>query len=116
MNDDLSDETRYKLLSLLEETPDISQRQLANKMGVSLGKANYCIKALIDVGHVKLNNFSRSKNKMGYAYVLTPTGIKEKAQVTLRFLEIKKEQYNQIKKEISDLQHEISLSQTVNDN
>ena len=116
MNDDLSDETRYKLLSLLEETPDISQRQMAKKMGVSLGKANYCIKALIDVGHVKLNNFSRSKNKMGYAYVLTPIGIKEKAQVTLRFLEIKKEQYNQIQREISDLQHEISLTQTGNDN
>jgi len=114
MSDDLSDETRYKLLSLLEETPDISQRQLANKMGVSLGKANYCIKALIDVGHVKLNNFSRSKNKMGYVYVLTPIGIKEKAQVTLRFLEIKQEQYDQIRQEIADLQREISLNQNTN--
>ena len=76
-------------------------------MGVSLGKVNYCIKALLDVGHVKLNNFARSKNKLGYAYALTPKGVKEKAQVTLRFLEFKQMQYDEIQKEIVDIQKAI---------
>ena len=110
MNKRINEETRYKLLNLLHENPDISQRQLANEMDVSLGKANYCIKALLEVGLVKLNNFKCSKNKLGYVYVLTRKGVKEKAQVTLQFLEIKQEQYNQIKNEISDLKREVSLS------
>lgn len=115
MTSGLNDETHYKLLSLLQENPDISQRQLAEEMGVSVGKINYCIKALLKVGHVKLNNFARSKNKLGYVYVLTPKGVKEKAQVTLRFLELKQVQYDQIQKEIVDLQREISLSKNAND-
>lgn len=111
MNNNLDAETRYKLLNLLDQNPDMSQRQLAEKMGVSLGKANYCIKALIEVGHVKLANFSRSKNKLGYAYVLTPKGIKEKAKVTLKFLEIKKIQYEKIQQEIIKLKKEVSSMQ-----
>ena len=108
MNERIDDETHYQLLKLLQENPNISQRQLAEQMGVSLGKINYCIKALIDIGHVKLKNFSRSKNKLGYAYLLTPKGVKEKTRVTLRFLEFKKTQYDQIKKEIVRLQQEVS--------
>lgn len=108
MNESLDDETHYKLLTLLEENPNITQRRLAEEMGVSVGKVNYCVKALIDVGHIKFNNFARSKNKFGYAYFLTPKGIKEKAKVTVRFLEVKKKQYECIKKEIAVLQKEIS--------
>ncbi len=112
----LDEETHYRLLSLIQENPKISQRQLAREMGVSVGKVNYCIKALVDIGHLKLNNFKRSKNKFGYFYVLTPKGLKEKAHITLRFLEIKKMQYDQIQKEIVELQYEISLARPDNDN
>ena len=114
MKNGIDDETRYKLLNLLHKKPDLSQRQLADEMGVSLGKANYCIKALLDVGYVKLNNFTRSKNKLAYAYVLTPKGLKEKAKVTLKFLEIKKAQYEQIQKDIAELQREVLINQ-IND-
>jgi EPS-associated MarR family transcriptional regulator len=106
MNERLDDETQYKLLNTIQAYPNASQRQLAKAMGVSLGKVNYCIKALLDVGHVKLNNFARSKNKLGYVYVLTPKGFKEKASVTLRFLELKQAQYGQLKKEIAALKKE----------
>lgn len=108
----IDDETRYKLLNLLHKQPDISQRKLADEMGVSLGKVNYCVKALLDVGYVKLNNFTRSKNKLAYAYVLTPKGLKEKATVTLKFLEIKKAQYEQIQKDIAQLQREVLINQS----
>jgi EPS-associated MarR family transcriptional regulator len=110
MNEPLDEETHYKLLSLLEENPDISQRKMAEAMGVSVGKINYCIKALVNVGHIKLKNFAKSANKIGYAYFLTPKGVKEKAAVTLRFLELKQKQYDKIKKEISFLQEEIKNS------
>ena len=113
MNDRLDEETHYRLLNLIEENPAISQRQLAESMGVSVGKINYCIKALVKVGHIKLNNFKRSQNKMGYAYLLTPTGIKEKAQVAVRFLEIKQRQYDVIKKEIEELQAKLAAEDGV---
>jgi EPS-associated MarR family transcriptional regulator len=106
MSKTLDQETHYQILSLLEQNPELSQRQLAAEMGVSVGKINYCIRALLDVGHVKLNNFARSKNKIGYAYVLTPKGFKEKAIVTVRFLELKQVQYQQLKKEIAELKKE----------
>ena len=104
----VDEETHYQLLKHLEDNPNISQRQLANKMGISLGKVNYCLKALIDVGQIKLNNFAGSKNKLGYVYLLTPKGIKEKTQVTKRFLKIKQQQYDMIKKDIDTLQKELS--------
>ena len=107
MSDHLDEETHYRLLNLIQENPKMSQRQLADAMGVSVGKMNYCVKALVAVGHVKLNNFRRSKDKLGYAYMLTPKGISEKAKVTLRFLEIKKAQYEKIKKEIADIKQHI---------
>ena len=103
----LSDELRYKFLSLIEKNPNISQRQLAEEMGVSVGKANYCIKALVEVGHVKLNNFVKSKNKSGYVYVLTKAGIKEKVQVTMRFLAARQVQYDALKWEIARLEDEV---------
>jgi len=83
-------ELEYKVLKWLEKNPNITQRQLAKELGVSLGKTHYLISSLINVGWVKLANFKRSDNKMGYIYLLTPTGINEKAKITKTFLARKK--------------------------
>src|SRR5674476_1148019 len=85
----LSDEYRYKILKRLEANPEISQRELAGDLGISLGRVNYCIQALIEIGLVKANNFRNSQNKKGYAYLLTPRGIEDKARMTVEFLKIK---------------------------
>lgn len=107
MNDSvLDDETRYRLFKLVEEHPDMSQRQLAQEMGVSVGKLNYCLRALVDVGLVKMGNFARSNQKLGYAYILTPSGISEKSKVTARFLARKEAEYEELKSQIETLRQE----------
>lgn len=103
----IDDETRYRLLKLLETQPELSQRELARIMGVSLGKANYCLRALVEKGFIKARNFQASKNKRAYAYFLTPKGIEEKARVTARFLKRKMLEYEKLKLEIKVLKHEI---------
>jgi len=103
----LSDDLHYRLLKLLEERPDASQRQLADALGFSLGKINYCVKALLDKGWVKAQNFKNSKNKLAYAYVLTPSGIDAKARLTARFLKRKMAEYEALKAEIAQLQAEV---------
>ena len=102
------EEIEYKALKLLEANPELSQRQLSSALGVSLGKAHYVLKSLIDVGWVKLNNFRGSNNKLGYAYVLTPTGIVEKAAITVRFLARKQHEYTQLQAEIEALRDEVA--------
>ena len=102
----LNDENRYKLLKLLHENPDMNQREIASALGLSLGKANFCLKALIEKGWVKLGNFSRSPNKKAYVYLLTLRGIEEKAAVTKEFLERKQKEYEDLKAEIEELQNE----------
>lgn len=102
----LSDEYRYKILKRLEANPEISQRKLVWELGISLGRVNYCIQALIEKGLVKANNFRNSKNKKGYAYLLTPRGIEEKAKITVQFLKIKIAEHEALKKEIKDLRVE----------
>lgn len=102
----LSDEYRYKILKRLEANPEISQRELAGELGISLGRANYCIQALIEKGLVKANNFRNSKNKKGYAYFLTPRGIEEKAKITVQFLKIKIAEHDALTKEIKTLREE----------
>jgi len=102
----LKDEIAYKLLKLIEAEPHLSQREIAKKMGVSLGKTNYCLKALIDKGFIKLQNFYNNKKKSAYIYFLTPKGIEEKAEVTYRFLQRKIEEYENIKVEIESLKNE----------
>ena len=99
----LDDETSYRLLKLIHENPAYSQRQLAEEMGISLGKANYCIKALIKIGLIKMQNFAKSSNKIGYAYILTPKGATEKTKVTKRFLARKLDEYEALKQEIANL-------------
>ena len=105
-----SEEIEYKALKLLAANPELSQRQLSSGLGVSLGKAHYVLKSLIAIGWVKLDNFGRSDNKLGYAYVLTPAGIAEKAKITVRFLGRKQREYLELQAEIQDLQVEVEKS------
>ncbi len=105
----LSDEYRYKILRLLEEDPQMSQRDLARTLGISLGKVNYCLQALIEKGMVKANNFKNSQNKQAYMYLLTRRGITEKARVTVRFLKYKVNEYENLEREIENLKREIEL-------
>lgn len=102
----LTDEYRYKILKALEQNPEISQRDLAQELGVSLGRVNFCLKALIDVGLLKATNFRNSKNKLAYMYLLTPRGVKEKSQITERFLKAKLEEYAALEVEINILRSE----------
>ena len=104
----MEDEIQYKLLKALEENPDVTQRELASILGVSLGKANYCLRAVIAKGWVKADNFRRNPNKMGYVYLLTPKGIEEKARMTLRFLRHKLHEFDVLKAEIERLQLEVA--------
>ena len=103
----LSDENALQALKLLEKNPELTQRELAAELGISLGKTHYMIKALIDMGWIKLDNFQRSNNKWGYAYLLTPMGLAEKAAITVRFLARKQEEYRQLEQQIADLSVEI---------
>jgi EPS-associated MarR family transcriptional regulator len=100
-------ELQYEALKIIEERSQITQRQLSVALGVSLGKANYVVKALIELGWIKLNNFRRSDNKLGYAYFLTPLGLMEKAKITRQFLTRKQKEYKQLEQEIHQLKIEV---------
>lgn len=102
----LTDETRYRILKLLEVEPHASQRRIADELGISLGRVNFCLQALIEKGLVKVNNFRNSANKRAYLYLLTPRGIEEKAIVTARFLRRKLDEYEALKREVEQLQQE----------
>ena len=106
----MNEEAHYKLLKLLEANPEASQREIANELGVSLGKVNYCLKALIDKGHVKAENFRKSNNKVAYLYLLTPKGIQAKARITTNYLQHKLEEYSALKAEIEELREEVAAS------
>lgn len=103
---DLQEDTNFRVMRLLQENPDLTQRELAEKLGVSVGGLNYCLKALMEKGLVKMQNFTHSKNKFGYVYVLTPRGIAEKAKLTSNFLKRKMEEYEALKAEIDILKSE----------
>jgi EPS-associated MarR family transcriptional regulator len=98
-----------ELLRKLEKNPELTQRELSKEMGVSLGKINYCMKKLIEKGWIKLSNFNKNLNKMSYIYLLTPKGIEQKSKLTLAFLEIKLEEYELVKYEISKLQYDVEI-------
>lgn len=110
----MDDETAYKILKLVHADPNISQRELATELGVSVGKANYCLKALMGKGYIKVRNFYKSKNKRGYAYLLTSRGFAEKAQVTIRFLKHKMQEYEALEQEIAQIRRD--AEQMVRDN
>lgn len=99
----LTDEYRYRILKLLEANPQASQREIARTLGISLGKVNYCLKALIERGWVKANNFRHNEQKRAYLYLLTPKGIQAKATVTIRFLKRKLDEYESLKRELAEL-------------
>ena len=102
----LTDEYRYKILKLVEVKPDVSQRELAKSLGISLGKTNFCLNALIEKGLLKVTNFRNSQNKLAYMYLLTPSGIEQKSIVTLRFLKSKLREYELLQAEIAQLTQE----------
>lgn len=104
------DDVNYRILKLLEDNPNLTQRELAQELGMSLGKANYCLKALITKGLVKVDNFKKQGSKAGYAYVLTPHGIAQKVVITKRFLERKLDEYEQLKADIVRLKSEVEES------
>lgn len=102
----LDETTHYGLLKTLEENPGLSQRDLAKRLGVSLGKINYCLNALVTKGSVKINNFRNSDNKLAYAYLLTPSGVEQKARMTVEFLQVKVQEYERLRAEIAELKRE----------
>jgi len=108
----VNQETHLKVLRHLEDNPEATQRELATDLGISLGKANYCIKALIKKGWVKANNFKNSKNKAAYFYLLTPMGIEKKAQITVQFLKRKVEEYEALSREIEQLETELKSNES----
>jgi EPS-associated MarR family transcriptional regulator len=103
----LDDQTRYRLLKLLELNPEVSQRRLAEELGVSVGKVNFCLRALLDKGLLKVRNFRDSQNKLAYAYYLTPKGAKEKVRATSGFLQRKMAEYQELEREIEELRREV---------
>ncbi len=102
----LDETTHYSLLKTLEDSPGLSQRDLAKRLGVSLGKVNFCLNALIEKGSVKISNFRNSDNKLSYAYLLTPRGMEQKARMTVEFLQFKVQEYERLRREIEELQRE----------
>lgn len=105
----LQEDTYFRVMRILQDNPDLTQRELAEKLGISVGGLNYCLKALTEKGLVKMKNFASSKNKFGYVYVLTPSGIAEKTDVTHRFLKRKMEEYEALKAEIRALSNEAGI-------
>ena len=108
----LSDEIRHKIFKAIEENPEINQRMLSSQLGVSLGKTNYCLHALMEKGWVKIQNFKNSQNKLAYVYILTPSGIEEKTKLTVRYLKSKMKEYEILKQEIEELSKQVEGTET----
>ena len=105
----IQEDTSFRVMHILQDNPDITQRELATRLGVSVGSLNYCLRRLIEKGWVKVQNFSESENKTGYAYILTPQGLSSKIHLASAFLKRKLEEYEALKAEIA------ALSDTVDD-
>ena len=105
-------ETQYKVMRLLEANPEMSQRDVARTLGVSVGKVNYCLQALVLKGCIKATNFRNSRNKVAYMYLLTPRGVNEKARLTVEFLQRKVREYEALRDEIREMRREASARQT----
>jgi EPS-associated MarR family transcriptional regulator len=110
MNNAYNQEIHYRLLNLLSEEPRLRQKDIAGKMGISVGKVNYCIAELTRKGLIKVGRFKKSASKLAYAYMLTPQGMEEKGRITVRFLKRKLEEYDEIKRQI------LALTQDVEEN
>ena len=103
----IQEDNYFRAMRILQENPDLTQRELAEKLGISVGGLNYCLKALMGKGLVKMKNFASFKNKFGYVYELTPTGMAEKAAITRRFLLRKIDEYEALSAEIEALKSEV---------
>jgi len=103
----MDEDIHYRLLRLLEHEPQLSQREIAEHLGISLGKVNYCVRALIDRGWLKMGNFYRSRNKQAYLYKLTPRGLMQKAAMAVRFLKRKEAEHQALLGEIEMLRKEV---------
>lgn len=112
LTNDLREEIRFRVLRILDANPEMSTREIAREVGISNGSAYYCVSALINMGLVKLGNFSKSESKGRYAYVLTPKGLSEKATLTSQFLARKIEEYEVLKQEIEHLSAELDGTDT----
>ncbi|MCF8084312.1 MAG: MarR family EPS-associated transcriptional regulator [Deltaproteobacteria bacterium] len=108
MNHTLEQEIHYRLLTLLTDEPQLRQLDMAERMGISVGKVNYCLSELAKKGLIKVKRFKSAKNKMPYTYKLTPRGIEEKGRMTVRFLKRKLAEYEEIKRQIEDLTEEVN--------
>ena len=103
------EDTKFRVMRLIQDNPSLTQRELAEALGISLGGLNYCLRALIAKGLVKMHNFNQAENKLKYVYVLTPSGIKERSSLTYRFLERKMKEYEDLKAEINALKSEVEM-------
>lgn len=113
MNNTYEQEIRYKLLKILANESSIGQRELAKKMGISLGKVNYCLTELAKRGLIKVNRFKSARNKTPYTYLLTVEGLEEKARLTVNFLKRKVREYEEIKRQISELEKEVDENRLI---
>ena len=100
-------DTHYSLLKILSEDPELPQRNLAQKLGISLGKVNFCLSDLVAKGWIKVQRFKNARNKVTYAYLLTPRGVEQKARLTVHFLKCKMEEYERLRVEIAELSQEL---------
>ncbi|MFT5276199.1 MAG: EPS-associated MarR family transcriptional regulator [Saprospiraceae bacterium] len=107
MSLEIQNEMHYKVLKILSQNSTISQRELANELGVSLGKTNYCLQALLQKGMIKASNFKNNKNKIAYAYLLTPSGVEHKSTLALEFLQRKRLEFEALKIELEELSREV---------
>ena len=111
INTDVESEISWQVMSRLADHPEVSQRDLAAELGVSLGSVNYCMKALISKGFVKAENFRNSSNNLSYSYLLTPSGMRQKARLTVSFLKRKQLEYSRLEQEIADLRAQVARMQ-----
>ena len=114
MNANDDHEIRYRIFKLLGDDPNLTQRQMAEKMGISLGKFNYCLNELVKKGFVKINRFKSSQNKAAYMYILTPHGLEEKTKITVNFLKRKIQEFDEIKRQIEEIAHEAESEELKN--
>jgi EPS-associated MarR family transcriptional regulator len=107
----MSDDVRFELLRELTKDPAVSQRGLAARLGISVGKVNYCVRALVEKGWIKANNFRRSDNKLAYAYLLTPAGVAAKLRLTRRFIAAKEREFKELHRQVETLRRELETDQ-----
>jgi len=107
MNYAYEQEIRYRLLKILAEEPQLGQREMAKRMGISLGKVNFCVSELATKGWIKITRFRSARNRIPYTYMLTPKGLEEKGNLTVRFLKRKLAEYEEIKKQVEELHNEV---------